>query len=143
MKLLYTLILFSVWNFSINAQISHDLEIFADDGVVFTLELNGEMINTEAKNRIFIENTDHDYISVRIKIPNEEGLAIDRTIPIVFPSSYNEKSPVTAVYKLKKKKKKYKLHLISRSYKKIQVDREVRVINEQIVRDGDRRRRRR
>lgn len=140
MKLLYTLVFLSALNVSLNAQIAHDIEIFASDGVLFTLEVNGQMINEEALSRVFIENTDHDYISVRIKVPNEEGVKVERTIPIVFPSSYNEKSPVTAVYKLKKTKKRYKLHLISRSYKKIQVDREVRVINEQIVRDGNRRR---
>ena len=142
MKTLFTLTFCSL-AFLMNAQIAHDLEIFAEDGILFTLEVNGKQINEEASNRIFIENTDHDYISVRIKVPNEEGVKIERTIPIVFPSSYNKKDPVTAVYKLKKKKNKYKLHLISRSYKKIQVDREVRVINEQIIRDMDRRRNRR
>ncbi len=143
MKILYTLFFFSILSISLNSQIAHDLEIFADDGILFTLEVNGQLINEDGSNRIFIENTDHDYISVRIKVPNKNVAIIERTIPIIFPSSYNEKDPVTTVYKLKKKKNKYKLHLISRSYKKIQLDREVRVVNEQIVIDGNRRRNRR
>jgi len=105
MKLLYSLVFFSALSLSLNSQIAHDIEIFAEDGVMFTLEVNGKVINEEASNRILIENTDHDYVSTRIKLPNK-GVVIERTIPIAYPSSYNEKSPVTAVYKLKKKKKK-------------------------------------
>ncbi|MEM7161992.1 MAG: hypothetical protein AAF487_06060 [Bacteroidota bacterium] len=127
----------------IQAQIAHDLEIFADDGMLFTLEVNGQLITEEPTSRIFLENTNHDYLSVRMKVNGESDVKLERTIPIIFPSSYNQKDPVTAVYKIKKKKNRYKLHLISRSYKKIQVDQQVRVINEQIVLDGNRRRNRR
>ena len=134
MKILYTL-LFCSFTLLASSQIANDLEIFADDGVLFTLEVNGKQLNEVAANRVFLENTDHDHISVRIRLSGDDEIALERTLPIIFPTSSGEKHPVTAVFRLKRKKNKYKLNLVSRSYKKIQYDQQVRVINEQVIMD--------
>ncbi|MDX2360879.1 MAG: hypothetical protein QNK23_08740 [Crocinitomicaceae bacterium] len=113
-------------------QISHDLEIFSEDGLKFTLILNGRIMNEEPMSNIQILNTDKDYLSLKIKFDDPSIPDIERKmLQIANPSSEDAErnKPVTVVYKIVEKKGKYKLRFASRSDKKIQEEPDVIIQN--------------
>ena len=67
MKQFLSLLIFALLlTTSASAQISHDLEIYSEDGLSFTLIVNGRKMNEESVSNIQILNTDKDYVQAKI-----------------------------------------------------------------------------
>ncbi len=118
--LVFTLITF-ISGFS-QTQIANDLEIFSEDGEKFTLFVNGEKMNDTLQSRVKIENTHHDYAKVKIEMDNPNVEPIVKSIVIRYNSEESKMYPTTTVFNIIKKKGKYKLKVVSRSNKKIQMN---------------------
>ena len=113
-------------------QISHDLEIFSEDGLKFTLILNGRIMNEEPMSNIQILNTDKDYLSLKIKFEDTSIPDIERKMLQIANPGTDEaqrNKPVSVVYKIVEKKGKYKLRFASRSDKKIQDEPDIIIQN--------------
>ncbi|MFT5185405.1 MAG: hypothetical protein ACI84C_002550 [Flavobacteriales bacterium] len=105
------------------AQIAHDLEIYSEDGLKFTLILNGRVMNEAPASNIQILNTNKDYLNAKIKFEDDSMEDITRkNLQLAHPGTDQAKTntPVSVVYKIVEKKGKYKLKFASRSDKKIQ-----------------------
>jgi hypothetical protein len=114
---------------SANAQISHDLEIYSEDGLSFTLIVNGRKMNEESVSNIQILNTDKDYVQAKIIFDDQSIPPIEKKfLQLADPGTGTEKSPVTVVYKIVEKKGNYKLKFASRSFKKIQNNTDIIII---------------
>lgn len=112
-----------------NAQISHDLEIYSEDGLSFTLIVNGRKMNEESVSNIQILNTDKDYVQAKIIFDDQSIPPIEKKfLQLADPGTGTEKSPVTVVYKIVEKKGNYKLKFASRSFKKIQNNTDIIII---------------
>lgn len=123
MKNLTLAILFVATTFLSFGQISHDLEIFSEDGLKFTLILNGRVLNEEPMSNVQILNMDKDYVSAKIKFENGDiEDIVKKNLQIANPTTdeASRNKPVTTVYKIVEKKGNYKLRFASRSDKKIQ-----------------------
>ena len=84
-------------------QIAHDLEIFSEDGLKFTLILNGRIMNEEPMSNIQILNTDKDYLSLKIKFEDPSIPDLERKmLQIANPGTDEVKrnKPVSVVYKI-------------------------------------------
>lgn len=130
MKQFLSLLFFAfVLTTNASAQISHDLEIFSEDGLKFTLIVNGRKMNEESVSNIQILNTDKDYVQAKIIFDDQSIPPIEKKfLQIADPGTGTERMPVSAVYKVVEKKGKYKLKFASRSFKKIQNNADVIVI---------------
>lgn len=114
---------------SLQAQIAHDLEVYSEDGLKFTLYLNGRQINEEPMSNVRIQNIEQDQVSARVEFA-------DTTIPDINQKYFQIGTPGTApsgpqstVYRIVLTKKKgYKLRLAGMNDKKIQQD-QVIIIN--------------
>ena len=114
---------------SLQAQIAHDLEVYSEDGLKFTLFLNGRQINKEPAANVRIQNIEQDQVSARVAFA-------DTTIPDINQKYFQIGTPGTApsghqstVYRIVLTKKKgYKLRLAGMNDKKIQQD-QVIIIN--------------
>jgi ABC-type glutathione transport system ATPase component len=130
--LAFTAIIMSASTF---AQISHDLEIFSEDGMKFTLILNGRVMNETPVSSIQILNTDKDYLNAKIRFEDTgyEDI-VKKNLQLAYPSTdeAQKNTPVTVVYKIVEKKGNMKLRFASRSAKKIQEQ----VIINQTVEEG-------
>jgi len=116
---LFTLLLGLFVSFN-QSQISHDLEIFSEDGLNFTLIINGKIINETPQSNVKITDIENDYVQVFIKFENKELSDIKKkNLQIATPGT-GVKYPVSTVYKIINKKGTYKLRFVSRSDKKIQ-----------------------
>ena len=122
MKQFLSFLLFAlVLSTNANAQISHDLEIYSEDGLNFTLIVNGRKMNEESVSNIQILNTDKDYVQVKIIFDDQSIPPIEKKyLQLADPGAGTEKQPVSVVYKIVEKKGNYKLKFASRSFKKIQ-----------------------
>lgn len=122
MKHFLSLLLFAiVLSSNANAQISHDLEIYSEDGLKFTLILNGRKMNEEVVSNIQIVNTDKDYVHAKIIFEDSNLPTIEKKfLQLADPGTETVKAPVSVVYKIVEKKGKHKLKFASRSRKKIQ-----------------------
>ncbi len=112
------------------AQISHDLEIYSEDGLKFTLFCNGRQMNEAPVSNVQIINTDKDYLQVKIVFEDASIPVLEKKILQIADPTPDKDQPVTTVYKVILKKDKYKLKFASRSDKKIQ---EQVITQEQIV----------
>lgn len=130
MKQFLSLLIFALLlTTNVNAQISHDLEIYSEDGLNFTLIVNGRKMNEESASNIQILNTDKDYVQVKIIFDDQSIPPIEKKfLQLADPGTETQKSPVTVVYKIVEKKGNYKLKFASRSFKKIQNNTEVIII---------------
>lgn len=130
MKQFLSLLIFALLlTTNVNAQISHDLEIYSEDGLNFTLIVNGRKMNEESVSNIQILNTDKDYVQVKIIFDDQSIPPIEKKfLQLADPGTETQKSPVTVVYKIVEKKGNYKLKFASRSFKKIQNNTEVIII---------------
>ncbi len=106
-------------NFS-QAQISHDLEIYSEDGLKFTLIVNGKVINETPQSNVKITNIENDYVYIVIKFENTELPDIKKKNLQISSPGTGYSYPVSTVYKIFKKKGVYKIRFVSRSEKKIQ-----------------------
>ena len=105
----------------VNAQIAHDLAVYSEDGDKFTLYVNGEQINAEPGANVKVENTNNDYVLVKIVFADTSITAIERKNLQIAEPGVNAKGPVSVVYKVKLNKKgEHVLSFVSRSAKKIQ-----------------------
>jgi len=102
------------------SQISHDLEIFSEDGLNFTLIVNGKIINETPQSNVKITDLENDYVQVVIKFEDTELPTLKKkNLQIASPGT-GTSYPVSTVYKIFFKKGVYKLKFVSRSEKKIQ-----------------------
>jgi len=123
MKQLFITLLFSVTiALSGNSQISHDLEIYSEDGLKFTLILNGRTMNEVPVSNIQVVNTDKDYFNAKIIFEDSNIPEIEKkALQLADPAEQTDKSPVSVVYKIVATKKgETVLRFASRSHKKIQ-----------------------
>ncbi len=118
--LLLSTIILSLFVFSGYAQISHNLEIFSEDGLHFTLIVNGEKINETPRSSVKIYDTENDYVQVLIIFEDQKIPDIKKKFLQIASPGTEDKKPVSTVYKIAEKKGVYKLKFISRSNKKIQ-----------------------
>jgi hypothetical protein len=114
----------------INAQISHDLEIYSEEGLMFTLYLNGRKMNEQVVSNIQIMNTDKDYVQAKIVFEDAAIPPLEKKfLQLAEPGEGSSKAPVSVVYKIVEGKKgDYKLRFASRSEKKIQSNQEIIIV---------------
>ena len=119
-KLFLLTVLLSLFASYSQAQISHDLEIYSEDGLKFTLIVNGKVINETPQSNVKITNIENDYVQIVIKFENPELPDIKRKNLQISKPGTGYSYPVSTVYKIFKKKGVYKIRFVSRSEKKIQ-----------------------
>jgi hypothetical protein len=114
-----TLILGMISFVCFSGGIANDLEVYNDAGLNFTLYLNGQKINTEAKDRVLITNTRYDIVHARVVFEDTSiPMIVKKHLMINFPwSSADGNHPTTTVFKIRMKRGKYKLKKESRKYK--------------------------
>lgn len=113
------------------AQISHDLEIYSENGLKFTLVINGRTMNEVPVSNIQVVNTDKDYINAKIIFEDPNLPEIEKKfLQLADPGEGDYKSPVSVVYKIVETKKgDQALKFASRSHKKIQSSGDVIIIH--------------
>lgn len=121
-NILFTLLFVFTLTSIVNAQVAHDLEIYSENGLNFTLILNGRTMNEIPANNVQITNTDKDYVNAKIIFENDGIPAIEKKfLQLAEPGQGNDKFPVSVVYKIiENKKGAQTLRFASRSRKKIQ-----------------------
>ncbi len=119
-KLFLLTVLLSLFISYSQAQISHDLEIFSEDGLKFTLIVNGKVINETPQSNVKIMNIENDNVQIVIKFEDTSIPSIKKKYLQIADPGNNSKYPVSTVYKIFFKKGNYKLKFVSRSKKKIQ-----------------------
>lgn len=117
------------WGLNSISQIAHDLEIYSEDGLMFTLILNGRTMNDKPVSNIQITNTDKDYMNAKIIFADTNIVSIEKKMLQIAAPGTQEKVPVSVVYKIVAKKEDIKLVFASRSEKKIQPQKEVIIID--------------
>lgn len=118
-RLFFAAFLGLIASVSVKAQIAHDLEIYSEDGLKFTLIINGVTINETPQSNVKVLDTHNDYVLAVLKFEDGSIETIKRkNLQLADPAYAN--SPVSVVYKVVEKKGKYKLRFVSRSDKKIQ-----------------------
>ena len=104
------------------SQISHDLEIYSENGLNFTLIINGRTMNETPVSNIQVVNTDKDYLNAKIVFEDPNIPEIEKKmLQLADPAETSSKSPVSVVYKIVETKKgEQVMRFASRSHKKIQ-----------------------
>lgn len=122
MKYFFLLLFALILTSNVTAQISHDLEIYSENGLKFTLVLNGRTMNDDVVSNIQVLNTDKDYLNAKIVFEDPTIPPIEKKfLQLAEPGQATDKAPVSVVYKIVETKKgKLKLKFASRSRKKIQ-----------------------
>lgn len=122
MKHIFIVLLFSFIGITSFSQISHDLEIYSEDGLKFTLVLNGRTMNEIPVSNIQVVNTDKDYVHAKIIFEDPNIPEIEKkALQLADPGEGTVKSPVSVVCKIVETKKgEQVLRFGSRSHKKIQ-----------------------
>lgn len=131
MKRFLSLLLFTVvLTSTLNAQVSHDLEIYSENGLKFTLILNGRTMNEVPVSNIQIMNTDKNYVHAKIIFEEQTIPEIEKKfLQLAEPEKGSENIPVSVVYKIVETKKgQQKLRFASRSRKKIQYGGDIIII---------------
>jgi|SRR5690554_1985750 len=127
---------------SVHSQISHDLEIYSENGLKFTLILNGRTMNEVPVSNIQILNTDKNYVHAKIIFEEQTIPEIEKKfLQLADPNKGAEDIPVSVVYKIVENRKgKQNLRFASRSRKKIQpagdiiiIETSPQPINEKII----------
>ncbi len=103
-----------------SGQIAHDLTVYSEDGLSFTLVVNGQTINAEPATSATASNINFDYAKVIVRFEDPSLPTIERkNLQIAHPGT-GPKGPVAAVYAIKEKKGEMVMRFVSRSDKKIQ-----------------------
>lgn len=119
--LLRTLVLVTVLTtLSASAQIAHDLTVYSEDGLPFTLLVNGQAINAEPATSVTASNINFDYATVIARFADPSIPTIERKNLQIAQPGTGPKGPVAAVYAIKEKKGEVVMRFVSRSDKKIQ-----------------------
>lgn len=96
---------------------ANDFEIYSEDELLFSLYVNDVLLDTEMNTRYKMENVAFDKLSIRIIFDNPAIPAIEKKVWISLPGNIREKKPMNSVFKIVKKRKKFKVKNVSRSYK--------------------------
>lgn len=131
MKRILSLLFFAlILTSTVSAQVSHDLEIYSENGLKFTLILNGRTMNEVPVSNIQIINTDKDYVHAKILFEDQTIPEIEKKfLQLAEPGQGTDHAPVTVVYKISENKKgKQNLRFASRSRKKIQYGGDIIII---------------
>ena len=105
--------------------VANDLEIFSEEGELFTLYVNGQKVNEEPASYVKLENTHHNMVYARIVLEDKHQTTIKReALMIHVPGADAGNEPVASVFMIKKrlsifKKRRYKLRSTNRSKKKL------------------------
>lgn len=102
------------------AQIAHDLEIYSEDGLKFTLIVNGKTVNEEPASNIQLIDVQKDYVNAKIVFENAEIPPIERKALQIGGVGDDKGRPVSTVYTIKEKEGECKLRFASRTVKMIQ-----------------------
>lgn len=103
-----------------SAQIAHDLTVYSEDGLPFTLVVNGQTINAEPATSVTASNIHFDYATVIARFADTTLPTIERKNLQIAQPGTGPKGPVAAVYAIKDKKGEMIMRFVSRSDKKIQ-----------------------
>lgn len=120
MKTLFSFFLVFV---SLNAftQIGHDLTIFSEDGLKFTVTFNGTKMNEAPLATVVMNDIHNDYGKAKIEFEDVTIPPIERKILQIKSASNSGGAPESVVYEIKKnKKEELVLRWASASLKKIQ-----------------------
>lgn len=121
MKILLAFLSVALIGVSAQAQIAHNLSIYSEDGLKFTVTINGELKNEEFKSNVTIENIEHDFVDLVVHFENERYPPIRRKYAaVVFGNDVPKGQPAASVYRIVLKKDGPALRIVSCSPKKIQ-----------------------
>ena len=110
----------SCLSLSVQAQIGHDITVFSEDGLPFTLVMNGQTINAEPATSVTAKDISFDFVKLEVTFVDEAIPMIERkNVQIATPGTAPS-GPVAVVYAIKEKKGEQKLRFVSRSPKHIQ-----------------------
>lgn len=105
---------------TLHAQIGHDLTVFSEDGLPFTLTLNGQVINAEPATSVTAKDVSFGFARVAVNFADEAIPGLERkNLQIATPGTAPS-GPVAVVYAIKEKKGEQKLRFVSRSPKHLQ-----------------------
>lgn len=104
---------------SASAQIAHDLTVYSEDGLPFTLLVNGQPINAEPATSVTASNINFDHATVIARFADTTIPTIERKNLQIAQPGTGPKGPVAAVYAIKEKKGEMVMRFVSRSDKKI------------------------
>lgn len=103
------------------AQIGHDLTIFSEDGLKFTVTFNGTKMNEVPLATVVMNDIHNDYGKAKIEFEDPAIAPIERKILQIKSASNSGGAPESVVYEIKKnKKEELVLRWASASLKKIQ-----------------------
>jgi hypothetical protein len=103
------------------AQIGHDLTIFSEDGLKFTVTFNGTKMNDTPLPTVVMNDIHNDYGKAKIEFEDPAIPPIERKILQIKSASNSGGAPESVVYEIKKNKKdELVLRWASASLKKIQ-----------------------
>jgi|GEM_PF-3070581 len=120
MKHALLLLAISLLGCTLHAQIGHDVTVFSEDGLPFTLVLNGQVINTEPATSVTAKDVNFGFARVEARFADQAIPGIERkNLQIATPGTAPS-GPVAVVYAIKEKKGEQKLRFVSRSPKHIQ-----------------------
>src|SRR5262245_31047458 len=100
---------------SASAQIAHDLTIFSEDGLKFTLLLNGEAVNDAPQSSVTVNDTNNDYVRMVVKFESDSIPPVEKKFLQIAEPGTGPKGPVSTVYAIKEKKGEYVVRFVSRS----------------------------
>lgn len=106
--------------FMVQAQIGHDLTVYSEDGLPFTLIMNGRTINEEPAASVTAKDINFSFVKLAVTFVDESVPMLERkNVQIATPGTAPS-GPVAVVYAIKEKKGEQKLRFVSRSPKHIQ-----------------------
>ncbi len=120
-KIFLLTLLLSLFAIYSQAQAYHDLEIFSEDGLKFTVIMNGKVMNETPQSNVKLTDLQYDQVHIVIKFENEEIPDIKKKYLQISEPGTAQSPPVSTVYKIIYKKGVYKLRFMSRIEKNIQI----------------------
>ncbi len=107
-------------SFTVQAQIGHDLTVYSEDGLLFTLVMNGQTLNAEPATSVTAKDISFGFVKLEVTFVDEAIPKIERkNVQIATPGTAPS-GPVAVVYAIKEKKGEQNLRFVSRSSKHIQ-----------------------
>jgi L-2-hydroxyglutarate oxidase LhgO len=105
---------------SANSQIAHDLTIYSEDEIKFSLVLNGKKRTEEFTTNVELKNLQQESVKVVVEFEDTTIPGIEKNLYLAKAGT-GEKPPMSSVYVIKKNKKgEVKLRLVSQAEKMIQ-----------------------
>ena len=102
------------------SQIAHDLTIYSEDNIKFSLVLNGKKVTENFVTNIELKNLQQESVSAYVEFEDSSIPAIKKNLYLAKAGT-GDKPPMSNVYVIKKTKKgEVKLRLDSQTEKMIQ-----------------------